>query len=266
MSSPSVVVSTVGRVRVVKINRPHKRNAVDGPTARSLYEAFKAFDEDDSVDVAILTGTSGYFCAGADLAEAAKPEDGKSNPIQVEGDLGPMGPSRLRLSKPVVAAVEGHAVAGGLELALWCDVRIAAKSSVLGVFCRRPGVPLIDGGTVRLGRIVGRGRALDLVLTGRSVLSEEAHRIGLVNKVVEDGKALEEAIKYAQSLTAFPQETLRSDRLSLLESEGLTESEGLKVEFQHGVKVLEVAVRGATKFSKGAGRGGSLFDDGSSKL
>jgi enoyl-CoA hydratase len=203
--------------------------------------------------VAVLYGAGGTFCAGADLKAIGTPT---GNRVEETGD-GPMGPTRLRLGKPVVAAIEGHAVAGGLELALWCDLRVAAADAVLGVFCRRWGVPLVDGGTVRLPRLIGTSRALDLVLTGRPVPAEEAERIGLVNRVVAPGTARAEAEALARSLAGFPQECLRQDRLALLEQEGLPEAEALQVELRHGrVSLASGALDGAARFASGAGRHG----------
>lgn len=242
-----------GAVTTVVIDRPEVRNAVDGPTAAGLAEAFRAFDADDSQRVAVLYGDGGTFCAGADLA-AIGTEPG--NRVEADGD-GPMGPTRMRLSKPVVAAIEGHAVAGGLELALWCDLRVAAGDAVLGVFCRRWGVPLIDGGTVRLPRLIGASRAMDLVLTGRPVDAWEAERIGLVNRVVPVGQARAEAETLAHDLAALPQECLRRDRLSLLEQEGLTEDDAVANELRHGlVSLRSGAVEGAQRFVAGEGRHG----------
>src|SRR6478609_6307219 len=192
---PTVSVEIQGRTAIVTIERPQARNAVDGPTAQALYDAFKAYDADDGLDVAILQGRDTGFCAGADLKGVA---DGRGNPVLRDGDLGPMGVTRLRLGKPVIAAVEGHAVAGGLEVACWADLRVAAEGAVFGVFCRRFGVPLIDLGTVRLPRLIGASRAMDLILTGRPVYAEEAHAIGLANRIVPDGQALAEAIDLAR--------------------------------------------------------------------
>src|SRR5208283_1898481 len=212
--NPTVVVRAEGRAAVVTIERPERRNAVDLITARALYEAFKRFDADPNADVAVLTGAGGAFCAGADLKALAAGETGRFEP---EGDFGPMGPTRLKLMKPVIAAIEGPAVAGGTELALWCDLRIAARSAVFGVFNRRFGVPLIDLGTIRLPRIVGHGRAMELILTGRAVGADEALRIGLVNEVTEDGAALARAVALASTLSGFPQNAMRNDRLSAKE-------------------------------------------------
>jgi len=249
----AVTVERDGPVTTVRLSRPHARNAVDGPTAAALAGAFRAFDADPEAAVAVLHGEGGTFCAGADLRAVGTPA---GNRTEVDGD-GPMGPTRMRLSKPVVAAVAGHAVAGGLELALWCDLRIADETAVFGVYCRRWGVPLIDGGTVRLPRIVGAGRAMDLVLTGRSVDADEALRIGLVTQVVPAGQALATAQELARRLAAFPQTCMREDRASLLEQEGLDEVAALANEFRHGLTSLAVdALPGAARFAAGEGRHG----------
>ncbi len=249
----SVRVEVDGPVTTVVIDRPEARNAVDGPTAAALADAFRAFDADDSAAVAVLHGAGGTFCAGADLKAVGTAE---GNQVTEDGD-GPMGPTRLRLGKPVIAAIEGYAVAGGLELALWCDLRVAGGDAVLGVFCRRWGVPLIDGGTVRLPRLIGASRAMDLVLTGRPVDAWEAERMGLVNRVVPAGHALAEAQVLARSLAELPQTCLREDRLSLLEQEGLTEEEALANELRHGlVSLASDAIEGAARFAGGAGRHG----------
>ena len=249
----SVRVEVDGPVTTVVIDRPEARNAVDGPTAVALVEAFRAFDADPTQSVAVLYGAGGTFCAGADL-KAIGTERG--NQVTEDGD-GPMGPTRMRLSKPVIAAIEGYAVAGGLELAAWCDLRVAAGDAVLGVFCRRWGVPLIDGGTVRLPRLIGTGRAMDLVLTGRPVDADEALRIGLADRVVPAGAARAEAEALAHQLSALPQECLRQDRLSLLEQEGLSEDDALRNELRHGLVSLAAdALDGAARFASGAGRHG----------
>lgn len=250
----SVLVERDGRVLVVTINRPQARNAVDSATAQALGEAFQAFDRDDSLSVAVLTGAGETFCAGADLREIA---EGRRPPVDPAG-TGPMGPTWLLPGKPVIAAIEGHAVAGGLELALWCDLRIAARDAVLGVFNRRFGVPLIDLGTVRLPRIIGHGRAMDLILTGRSVPAEEALQIGLVNRLTERGKAREAALELAQSLAEFPQEGLRNDRLSACEQWSLTWEDARQNELRHGLKALSSgeANAGAERFAGGEGRHG----------
>lgn len=243
-----------GGVVVVTIDRPAARNAVDGKTAAALADAFRRFEADDAVNVAILTGEGHTFCAGADL-KAAMTGDG--NRLDPDGD-GPMGPSRMLLSKPVIAAIEGHAVAGGLELAVLCDLRVAAEDAVLGVFCRRFGVPLIDGGTVRLPRLIGLSHALDLILTGRPVGADEAHRIGLVNRVAPKGQALAVALDLARSLSALPQRCMREDRLSAYESFGLSLEAALANEFRHGQASLAAPdlAEGLARFAAGAGRHG----------
>lgn len=251
----TVHVEVSGPVTTVVIDRPHARNAVDGPTARALAEAFRAFDADESQSVAVLTGAGGTFCAGADLKAVGTPE---GNAVTEDGD-GPMGPTRMRLSKPVIAAIEGYAVAGGLELAAWCDLRVAAQDAVLGVLCRRWGVPLVDGGTLRLPRLIGASRAMDLILTGRPVEAAEAERIGLVNRVVPTGTARAAAEELAAALAVFPQVCLREDRLSALEQEGLTEAEALRGELHHGLRSLAAgALDGAARFAAGEGRHGSF--------
>jgi len=244
-----------GPVLTITIDRPDVRNAVDRETAAALTDAFRAFDADDALSVAVLTGVGGTFCAGADLKAVSR---GEANRIEPDGDA-PMGPSRLRLTKPVVAAIEGHAVAGGLELALWCDLRVAAEDAVLGVFCRRWGVPLIDGGTLRLPRLIGHSRAMDLILTGRAVGAEEALAIGLVNRLAAPGDALVAAKVLAAEIAAFPQVCVRSDRASALEQWGLTEEEALSAEYRHGLRALEAeSVAGAIRFAEGAGRHGGF--------
>ena len=249
----AVTVERSGPVTTVRLSRPHARNAVDGPTAAALADAFRAFDEDDGAAVAVLHGEGGTFCAGADLRAVGT---ATGNRTEADGD-GPMGPTRLRLSKPVIAAVAGHAVAGGLELALWCDLRVADETAVFGVYCRRWGVPLIDGGTVRLPRLIGAGRAMDLVLTGRPVDAYDAERMGLVNRVVPVGTARAEAEALAHQLAALPQVCLRQDRLSLLEQEGLDEDEAMANELRHGLVSLESgAIEGAQRFASGEGRHG----------
>jgi enoyl-CoA hydratase len=252
--SGPVRVEHDGAVTTVILHRPHARNAVDGPTATALADAFRAFDADEDAGVAVLYGEGGTFCAGADL-KAIGTERG--NQVQESGD-GPMGPTRMRLGKPVLAAIEGYAVAGGLELAVWCDLRVAASDARLGVFCRRWGVPLIDGGTVRLPRLIGTGRALDLVLTGREVAADEALRIGLVDRVVPSGQARAAAEELAHRLAELPQVCLRQDRLSLLEQEGLSEEDALANELRHGLTSLRSgALEGAQRFASGEGRHGA---------
>jgi enoyl-CoA hydratase len=243
-------------VLVVTIHRPEVRNAVDRHTADQLTAAFRAFDADPSARVAVLHGSGDVFCSGADLREVAE-GGGHANRVDALGD-GPMGPTRLLLGKPVIAAVEGHAVAGGLELALWCDLRVAAEDAVLGVFCRRWGVPLIDGGTVRLPRIVGHGNAMDLILTGRGVHGEEALRMGLVTRLVGRGEALAAALELAHELAALPQDCLRSDRMSACEQWDLPMAAALRGEAVRGEHVLRDggAQAGAARFRDGAGRHG----------
>ncbi|MPY96810.1 MAG: crotonase/enoyl-CoA hydratase family protein [Actinophytocola sp.] len=251
-----VRVERSGPVTTVVLSRPGARNAVDGPTAAALAEAFRAFDADDEARVAVLWGEGGTFCAGADLKAIGSD---RGNQVTEDGD-GPMGPTRMRLSKPVIAAVSGHAVAGGLELAIWCDLRVVESDAVFGVFCRRWGVPLIDGGTVRLPRLIGRGRALDMVLTGRPVDAAEAQAIGLADRVVEPGAAQAAAERLAAEIASFPQACLRSDRMSLLAQEGVSEEDAIRDELRHGVGVLGEAVEGAGRFAAGAGRHGSFRD------
>jgi len=244
-----------GPVLTVTLDRPEVRNAVDRETAGRLADVFRDFDADESLSVAVLTGAGGTFCAGADLKAVSR---GVGNRVEPEGD-GPMGPTRLRLDKPVIAAIEGHAVAGGLELALWCDLRVAADDAILGVFCRRWGVPLIDGGTVRLPRLIGHSRAMDLILTGRPVGALEAHAMGLVNRVAPPGEALACAHRVAAEIAAFPQVCLRSDRAGAIEQWGLEETDALGVEHRHGVRALEAeSMAGATRFAEGAGRHGQF--------
>jgi enoyl-CoA hydratase len=245
-------------ILVVTLDRPERRNAVDAATAAALSSAFRGFDGDPSLSVAILTGAGGHFCAGADLKALA---EGEPRPVRPEGD-GPMGPTRLRLGKPVIAAIEGYAVAGGLELALWCDLRVASEEAVLGVFCRRFGVPLVDLGTVRLPQIVGLGRALDLVLTGRPVTAQEAWSMGLVSRVVPEGQALRSALELGRALTALPQTCLRNDRLSVLESLDLEAQEAMENEVRRGLQTLSSGetAAGAASFHSGEGRQGQKRD------
>jgi enoyl-CoA hydratase len=250
--SDAVRVERDGPVTTVLLSRPERRNAVDRPTADALLEAFTAFDRDPDAAVAVLHGEGGVFCAGADLKSLGTR---RGNRAERDGD-GPMGPTRMRLSKPVIAAVAGHAVAGGLELALWCDLRVAEQDATFGVYCRRWGVPLIDGGTVRLAPIVGLGRAMDMVLTGRGVGADEALAIGLANRVVAAGESRAAAEALAHELTLFPQTCMREDRLSLLEGLGLPEPEALANEFEHGLRSLEEVRAGVERFRAGAGRHG----------
>lgn len=248
----SVLIDRDGPVLIVTIDRPQKRNAVDPDTASALGDAFAAFADDDTARVAILTGSHGHFCAGFDLGAVGTSRYDPDGP-------GPMGPTRMLLEKPVIAAVEGHAVAGGLELALWCDLRVAAASAVFGVYCRRWGVPLIDGGTVRLPRIVGQGRALDMILTGRPVAADEAQRIGLADRLVADGEALSTAVELAKQIAAFPQLCMNSDRLSAYRQWDFDIDGALAHEARAGVAPLrEGAAAGARRFTEGAGRSGSF--------
>lgn len=250
-----VLIEKDGPVWTVVINRPEARNAVDPETADALREAFDAFEADEGASAAVLTGAGGTFCAGFDLKRVA--DVGPYDPSA----RGPMGPSRDTLSKPVIAAVEGHAVAGGLELALWCDLRVAARDAVFGVFCRRWGVPLIDGGTVRLPRLVGQGRALDMILTGRPVGAEEALSWGLADRMVDPGQALAAAQQLARDIAAFPQVCLRADRDSALAQWSLPLETALLREAKGGAAPLrQEAVTGAARFERGAGRGGRFGD------
>jgi enoyl-CoA hydratase len=251
----SVQVERKEKVMTIILNRPERRNAVDGLTAQALADAFREFENDSESWVAVLWGAGGHFCAGADLKAIT---GGKGfNRIDPEGD-GPMGPSRMVMSKPVIAAVAGYAVAGGLELACWCDLRVMEKSAVFGVFCRRWGVPLIDGGTVRLPRLIGMSRAMDLILTGRPVEAPEAHAIGLANYVVEDGQSREEAEKLAMRLAEFPQVCMRNDRLNVYGTSGRALEEAMKMEFQRGLDTLRSKEfsTGVQPFVQGKGRHG----------
>lgn len=255
--SPPVTVERDGPVTVITINRPQVRNAVDGPTAELLLEAFTEFAADESAAVAILTGADGTFCAGADLGAIS---GGRGNRVVANPEVsGPMGPTRLELGKPVIAAVEGFAVAGGLELAVWCDLRVVSESSVFGVYCRRWGVPLVDGGTVRLPRLIGESRAMDMILTGRAVGATEALQFGLANRVVPDGEALAAAIRWAHELAALPQVCLRNDLRSTRGQWGLTPMDALMVETELGLETLRSpeTIEGAERFVGGAGRGGA---------
>src|SRR5712675_527980 len=247
-----VEFATEGEIAIVTINRPEARNAVDRPTAAALAENFRRFDADDALSVAILTGAGGTFCAGADLKAVATD---RGNRVGADGD-GPLGCTRMLLGKPVIAAVEGYAVAGGLELALWCDLRVAARDAVFGVFCRRWGVPLVDGGTVRLPRLIGHSHALDLILTGRGVSGDEALRMGLANRLTEPGEALPAALELAHELSALPQTCMRSDRLSSYEQWSLPIADAVRNEFQRGMQVIASGetVEGAKRFAGGAGR------------
>jgi enoyl-CoA hydratase len=255
-ASPTVHFATDGPVATITLHRPECRNAVDGPTALALRDAFERFEADDALKVAVLTGGGGQFCAGADLKAVADPN--RSNRATADGrGPGPMGPTRMALAKPVIAAVEGHAVAGGLELALMCDLRVAARSAIFGVYCRRWGVPLIDGGTVRLPRIVGQARALDMILTGRAVSADEALAFGLANRVVDDGCALAEAQALARQIAGFPQACMRADRASAMAQWDLPLAEALQREGAGGYAALQAeGIAGAARFAAGAGRHG----------
>ena len=250
-----VRVDDDGPVRIVTIDRPERRNAVDSVTAARLFEAFAAFDADETSAVAVLTGAGGCFCAGADLKALA---DGDRRPVGDDGP-GPMGPTRMRLGKPVIAAIEGPAVAGGLELALWCDLRVAASDATLGVYCRRFGVPLVDLGTIRLPRLIGHSRAIDLILTGRGIDGTEAERMGLVNRVVAPGRALSAAVALAGELAALPQRCVRNDRLSALEQWDMSEDDAMRNEAARGRDTIASGetLTGAARFAAGAGRHGA---------
>lgn len=266
----SIEVQTRDRVTLVTLSRPDVRNAVDADTARALHAAFVAFDQDANADVAVFQGAGGHFCAGWDLQSGARLQaqgasgEALAKSLHFTADqthpLGPMGPSRLHLSKPVIAAIEGAAVAGGMELALWCDLRVMAQDAYMGVFCRRFGVPLIDGGTVRLPRLIGLSHALDLILTGRRVESAEALRMGLCNRVVPAGQALDAALALACEIASFPQDTLRADRASALAAEGLPLQAALLLEWAGGSECLGQALQGASRFASGQGRHGQLED------
>ena len=252
--SEAVQVERDGPVSTVLLNRPERRNAVDGATAAALADAFREFDSDPDAAVAVLHGEGGVFCACADLKQAGT---AAGNRVSPDGD-GPMGPTRLRLSKPVIAAIAGHAVAGGLELALWCDLRVAARDAVFGVYCRRWGIPLMDGGTIRLPRLVGHSHALDLILTGRGVSGDEARAMGLANRLVEPGEARAAAIALAHDIASRPQAALRSDRLSSYEQWSLTLDEALANEFRHGMATLRTGemFAGLESYASGSWRGG----------
>jgi len=245
-----------GPLAIVSINRPKAKNAVDRATADELARAFRRFDSDSALSVAILTGMGGCFCAGADLKAVSS---NRGNRITEAGD-GPLGCTRMLLSKPVIAAVEGYAVAGGLELALWCDLRVAARDAVFGVFCRRWGVPLVDGGTVRLPRLIGMSHAMDMILTGRGVSGEEALRMGLVNRLTEKGDALPAARELARRIAAFPQRCVRSDRLSTYEAWTMPQLAAMASEYRHGIATVNSGEtrEGAARFAAGAGRHGKF--------
>jgi len=254
----TVLYERDGPVAVVTINRAERRNSVDRETADALVAAFERFESDAEASVAILTGAAGNFCAGADLKAIS---EGRGNRVSTNGDA-PMGPSRMRLAKPVIAAIEGYAVAGGIELALWCDLRVMAEDAVLGVFCRRFGVPLIDMGTIRLPRLIGHSRAMDLILTGRPVGATEAHAIGLANRISPTGKALEHAIELAKEVASFPQACMRSDRQSAIDQWSFSEADAIEHELKLGLSVIESGQtrEGAARFSSGIGRHGTFSD------
>jgi enoyl-CoA hydratase len=253
----AVITRIDGPVTIISLHRPQVRNAVDGPTALALRQAFEAFEADEDQRVAVLHGEGGTFCAGADLKAMADPA--RRNAIEPTGTApGPMGPTRMDLTKPVIAAVEGHAVAGGLELALMCDLRVAARSALFGVFCRRWGVPLIDGGTVRLPRIVGQGRALDMILSGRAVGAAEALTFGLANRIVDDGQALAAAVALAHEIAGFPQACMRADRASAIQQWALPLAQALAAEGAGGYPAVAAeGLGGAARFAAGAGRHGA---------
>lgn len=255
----NITIERIDEIFIITIQRPQVKNAVDGLTAEALAEAFRQFDQDESACVAVLTGAGGNFCSGADLKAVASGQ--QANALQTDGD-GPMGPTRMLLSKPVIAAISGYAVAGGMELALWCDLRVMEESAVMGVFCRRWGVPLIDGGTVRLPRLIGRSRALDLILTGRPVKAKECLQMGLANRVVADGKALESAIELAKSISMFPQTCMMNDRMSVYQQEDMKFSDAMMNEFRLGMDVIQSGetLKGAVDFTSGKGRQGNFSD------
>lgn len=257
----AVRIEKKDRVFTVIIDRPEVKNAVDGPTAKALADAFRQFENNDRYAVAVLCGIGNTFCAGADLKANAGKEPYRKNRIDPDGD-GPMGPTRMMLQKPVVAAVSGYAVAGGLELALWCDLRVMEETAVFGVFCRRFGVPLIDGGTVRLPRLIGMSRAMDLILTGRPVEAAEAHSIGLANRIVPHGKSREAAQCLAERIAGFPQTCMRSDRMSAYEQWGMSLGEAMKNEFKRGREPMQAGEirQGAARFANGEGRHGRFED------
>jgi enoyl-CoA hydratase len=252
-AAETVLVEKAGQVTFITINRPAQRNAVDPVTARLLRQAFRDFDADGDAAAAVLAGTGTTFCAGADLKAVSQ-----NIQYEPEGE-GPMGPTRMFVSKPVIAAIEGHAVAGGLELALWCDLRVASTTAVFGVFCRRWGVPLVDGGTIRLPRLIGQSRALDMILTGRAVDAQEAYAFGLANRLVPAGEAHREAEKLARDIARFPQTCLKADRLSAHLQWGLPIGEALRIEGRGGeAPIRSEAMRGAARFASGLGRGGDF--------
>ena len=255
----TVLVKNDGPVQIIQINRPEVRNAVDGTTAGALANAFRAFEADDTAKVAVLCGAEGTFCAGADLKAVSG--EGSAHRMEPDGDA-PMGPSRMFLSKPTIAAVQGYAVAGGLELALLCDLRVMEESAIMGVFCRRWGVPLVDGGTIRLPRLIGLSRAMDLILTGRPVSAQEAHQMGLANRICVDGEAINVAIELAKEIARFPQNCMRSDRQSAYEQFDLDMKAALVNEFKLGMQTVQSqeTVQGAKRFASGKGRHGNFKD------
>lgn len=255
----SVNIETNGSILTVLVDRPEVKNAVDGPTASELSEAFRSFERNDEYTVAVLCGTGETFCAGADLKALASQDNSRMNRFTIDGD-GPMGPSRMMLTKPVIAAISGYAVAGGLELALWCDLRVMEETAVLGVFCRRFGVPLIDGGTIRLPRLIGMSQAMDLILTGRPVEAKEAHQMGLVNRVAPHGEARSTAEKLAEQISSFPQGCMRSDRMSAYEQWDLNIEEAIQNEYKRGLDTIQKgeSFEGAARFTRGEGRHGEF--------
>lgn len=258
--SETLLVERDGPVTIVSINRPERKNAVDGATARKLFDAFRAFDADDSASVAVFTGSGGTFCAGADLKAVAAGDREKKRELGGHQTIAPMGPSRLRLSKPVIAAVEGFAVAGGMELALWADMRVVSEGATFGIFCRRFGVPLIDLGTIRLPRLIGHSRAMDLILTGRPVDAREAFDIGIANRLVPRGDARKAAVALAHELAKFPQGCMRNDKRSALRQWDLEEEDAINDEMTGGLSVIASGetLAGAARFAAGAGRGGKF--------
>ncbi len=255
----SIHVRSEGSIVLITIDRPEVANAIDRPTADALVAAFRSFEDDDAAKVAVLTGANGTFCAGADLKAMRDPSAGRTTRLARDGD-GPVGPTRMLLTKPVIAAVEGHAVAGGLELAAWCDLRIAAEDAVFGVYCRRWGIPLMDGGTIRLARLLGHSHALDLILTGRGVSGDEALRMGLANRVVPKGGALDAAMALAAEIASRPQAALRSDRLSSYEQWSLALPEAITHEYDHGMRTLATRemLSGLDRYASGRWRSGDL--------
>lgn len=259
-NTDQILIERDGPVTIVSINRPERRNAVDGATARKLFDAFLAFDADPESSAAVFTGTNGAFCAGADLRAVAAGDPEKRRELGGWTTIAPMGPSRLRLSKPVIAAVEGPAVAGGMELALWADMRVVGEGAVFGIFCRRFGVPLVDLGTIRLPRLIGHSRAMDLILTGRPVGAQEAFQIDIANRLVAKGEARAHAVALAKELAKFPQNCLRNDKRSALRQWDLSEEDAINDEMAGGLKVIASGetLAGATRFAQGAGRHGKF--------